>query len=242
MSIHLDIERLRFALSRNQVSNIEIQYICDDATSDINEALLSIVSNAISEALNHAINIGADDFIDDVQVLPDSNGLYQISTHSGVTDYSKDKKEMLPHLLKNAETAQDGSRYKVIPIQQKDTRVEHSMFSVLQSRQDMQDDARAALRDRAANRRAGITDVLRANLAKQASAAHIASNSLHTKSGPIEFKTASDKQDASTAWVIPEKEADMSEYIQDLNRQILDQAREAIRGIVDSYHASYVGI
>jgi len=240
MSVHLDIERLRFALSRNQVPNIEIQYICDNATGEINEALLSIVSGAVGEALDYAVNIGADGFIDDVQILPDSNGLYQISTHSGIMDYSKDKEEMLPHLLKNAKTAQDGSRYKVIPIPQKDTKVEHSMFSVLQSRQDAQDDARAALRDRVNNKRAGITDVLQANLAKQASAANTVRSTSHVKSGTVEFRTASDKQDASKAWVIPEKEADMSEYVQDLNRRILDQARDVIKSVVDSYYSSYV--
>jgi hypothetical protein len=240
MGVILDIEYLRSALVRNQIPNIEIQYICDDVTGEINEALLSIVSNAVGEALDYAVSIGADGFVDDIQILPDSNGLYQISTHSGIMDYSKDKKEMLQHLLKNAKTAQDGSRYKVIPISQKHTKVEHSMFSVLQSRQDSIDDARATLKDRANNRRAGITDVLQANLAKQVSAAHGAHSDSRVKSGTTEFRTASDKQDASTAWVIPEKEADMSEYVQDLNQLILTQAQEAIDSIIDSYYSLYV--
>jgi predicted RNA binding protein with dsRBD fold (UPF0201 family) len=240
MSVHLDLERLRFALSRNQVSNLQIQYICDEAEGEINEALLSIVSSAVSEALDHAIEIGADAFVDDIQVLPDANGFYQISTHSGNMNYSKESKEMLLHLLKNAKTSQDGHRYKVIPLSQKDTKVEQSMFSVLQARQDAMDDARAALREQAKNRRMGITEALRINVSKQATAAHTVRSSSHAKSGHVEFRTASDRQDPMKDWIIPAKEADMGDYIQDLNRKIVDQARESIKALIDSYYSSYV--
>ena len=241
MSVHLDIERLRFALSRNQVPNIEIQYICDDAEGEINETLLSIVSNAVSEAIDHALDIGADGFIDDVQILPDSNGLYQISTHSGILNYSKPEKQMLSHLLKNAKTSQDGHKYKVIPISQNDTRVEQSMFSTLQARQDAMDDSRAALREQARNRKLGITEALRVNISKQTSAARTVRSGSHAKTGAVEFRTASDRQDPLKAWVIPEKEADMSDYIQELNNKIADQAREAIKQLIDSYYSQYVG-
>jgi hypothetical protein len=238
----MDIERLRFSLSRTGLSNTEIQYICDSATGAINQVLLDIVSGAVSEAIDYALGIGADEFIDDVQVLPDSSGLYQISTHSGNLDYSKDAKEMLPLLLKNAKISQDGHRYKTIPIQKKENQVEHSMFSVLQSRQDVLDEARTALSERIASRKQQLGDALKINLSKQVSAAHTVRDAAKVKTGEVEFKTASDRQDPSTAWVIPEKNADMSDYISQLNQKILDQGRESVRNLVDYYQSQYAGV
>lgn len=241
MSLYLDLERLRQALSRSQFSNIEIQYICDNAKGEIDEAILSIVSSAVGQAIDYAIDIGADEFVNDVQIVPESNGLYQISTHSGIMNYSKDKKEMLEHLLRNAKVSKDGSRYKVIPISQKETKVQHSMFSTLQVRQDAMDESRKALRQQANLRREVMTDVLRTNLARQVSASQVVKNTLRTETGNKEFRTASDKQDPSAAWVIPKKEADMSDYIYELNQSIILQSRETIESLINYYYSSYVG-
>jgi len=241
MSVHLEVERLRLALSRENTNFTEVQHICDAATGEINEALLSIVSNAVTQALDHALSIGADAFVDDIQILPNADGLHQISTHSGVMDYSRDSKEMLPALLKNAKVSKDGHRYKVIPIQKKDARVEHSMFSMMQSQQDSMDDARVALREQAGNRKLSITAALRDDLSKQAMAARTIASTPRTKSGEVEFRTASDRQDSSSAWVIPNKEMDMTEFVQELNQSISDSAHNTIASIVDSYYSSYAG-
>lgn len=241
MSVQLDISRLRSALRSQDVSSINTQYICDDAENQINQSLLSIVSDAVSEAIDHALSIGADGFIDDVQVVADADGLYQISTHSGTLDYSKPEQHMLSSLLKNAKISKDGHRYKVIPIKQKDTQVEQSMFSMMQNRQDTMDDSRNALREAATNRKLALTEALGVNISKQVSFANTVKTNKHAKTGATEFRTATDRQDASSAWVIPEKEADMSEYIQVLNRQITDQALSAIASVMDSFYSQYVG-
>jgi hypothetical protein len=240
MSVQLEVERLRFSLSRSQLPNNDIQNICDAATKDINEVLLDIVSNAVNEAIDYALEIEANDFIDDVQVLPDADGLYRISTHSGILDYSKDSQQMLPKLLQNAKTSKDGHKYKVIPIPKKEIKVEHSMFSVLQARQDAVDTARAALREQATNRKLGIAEALRTNLSQQVAAAHTSRGSSKGSIGGVEFKTVSDKQDASKSWVIPEKSADMTDYIDGLNRRMADTARSAIEELLESYYTSYM--
>ena len=239
MSAHLHISRLRSELSLNGLSSLESQYICDEAEDRINEAVLSIVSNAVNSAIDYAVNIGANDFVEDVQIVPDSNGLYQISTHSGMLDYSKPEQQMLSKLLSNADTSADGHRYKVIPIPQKDTRVEQSMFSMLQNRQDSIDNSRAALREQAKNRKTDIGSALKESIAQQAAAVRATREAAKTKTGPVEFRTASDRQDPLKAWVIPEKEADMTDYIQDANKSIIDQSNQAISEIMDSYYSSY---
>jgi hypothetical protein len=42
--------------------------------------------------------------------------------------------------------------------------------------------------------------------------------------------------------VIPEKNADMSDYISQLNQKILDQGRESVRNLVDYYQSQYAGV
>jgi len=239
MSVHLTIERLRFSLSNIGLPNIDIQYICDAANNDINAILLDVVSNAANQAIDYAIEIGANEFVDDIQILPDANGYYSISTHSGTMDYSKQAQEMLPHLLKNAKTSKDGHRYKVIPIRKKSNQVQQSMFSALQDRQDNIDELRATLNTK--NRKTGIADALRESLSKQASAAKAARKFEGSKTGNVEFRTASDKQDPHSSWVIPEKKLDMTEYVHELNNQIANSVSNAISDIIDSYYESYIG-
>lgn len=240
MGVQLDIERLRFDLSQSGMNSQDVFRICDDVTKEINEYIANLISNAITEAIDHALNIGADDFIDDIQVLEDSNGIYQISSRTGNLDYSQDPKEMLPHLLKNADINQHGDRYKIIPIQQKSNQVEHSMFSMMQKRQDLQDDARDALRDRAMSKRAGLVETINSNLAKQAFIAKTEREARNEKSGDVEFRTASSRQDASKSWVIPAKEADMTDFIKELNMTILQQSNDGIDSIINEYYSIYM--
>lgn len=239
MSVYLELERLRFSLSNIGLPTTDIQNIYDAANGDINEVLLDIVSNAANQAIDYALEIGANEFMDDIQVLPDASGYYSISTHSGITDYSRSAQEMLPHLLKNAKTSNDGHRYKVIPIRKKDSQVQQSMFSALQARQDNIDEARMAIR--AQSRKSGIADLLNTNLSKQASIAKAAKRVDSGRTGEVEFRTASDRQDPHNSWVIPGKKIDMTEYIQELNRRIADAANSAVNDIIDSYYVLYIG-
>jgi hypothetical protein len=222
--------------------NQEIQYTCDSAIGEIHSAVSNIIDGAINSAVNHAIEIGADGFIDEIQILENSDGIYQISTHSGILDYSIEEKQMLPALLSNAKTSKDGSKYKVIPIRDKGTPTPRSSFSVSQLQQDGIDESRAALRDVAASKRLGITDTLKANLSKQAADMRAAHTNHSDRTGTLNFRTATDKQDPSTAWVIPRKEIDMTDFISDLNRQIDSDSRESTTQILNNYYYRYVGV
>ena len=242
MSASLEIQKLRLSLRQNGDMDFStIDSICDEATEAINNTVVSIVSEAVSEAIDYALSIGAKEFIDDIQVLPNSSGIYQISTHSGILDYSKDSVQNLPNLLQNAKVSESGHRYKVIPIQQKDSKVERSMFSMLQAQQDNIDEARNAIRKQAGHRKANLTEQLNDSLSRQITGAKATANIPTTRSGPIEFRTATDRQDSSSAWVIPRKEMNMEMYIQDLNRKLLTHTEHVIIRITDEYSSMYGG-
>lgn len=233
MSVYVEIDRLRSSLIYSGVDSLEAYDICDLATQDINDMLADLVSSAMDQALSHAIDIGAEEFVDDVQIVPDANGLYKISTHSGNLDYSRDKKEMLPHLLKNAEISKSGNRYKVIPLKDK-KKTANSMFTMLQAKQDIIDETRQAIREHAKNKSLGINRKLRTDLG---------SNQTTSQAHPeeVQFRTASDKQNPGVSWVIPEKDADMTAYISELNQQLAQQASQSIIDIVESYYLTHVG-
>jgi hypothetical protein len=146
---------------------------------------------------------------------------------------------MLSKLLTNANTSADGHRYKVIPIEQKENRVEQSMFSMLQNRQNAINASREILREQIGSRKLSIESAIRENIAQQASVIRVIGEVKKSKTGHKEFRTASDRQDPLKAWVIPEKEADLTDYIQDTNKSIIDQSNQVIDEIINSYYSSY---
>lgn len=238
MAIQVEIDRLRSYLTSVGYDYNAVYSICDHFTQVLNESVFDVVSGAVDEALDHAINIGADEFVNDIQVLPDANGYYSISSHSGTLDYSTKSVQMLPHLLKNAKISSDGSRHKVIPVRGK---TESSMFSMLQSKQDTIDNARTAMRNRAKERRAEITSSLQEYASQRSRAMSSISEPVEPNSGQVNFRTASDKQDPNTSWVIPGKDADMTSYIYELNSRILTMSEQAVSDVASSFYQEYGG-
>ena len=110
-----EVDRLRHTLMQEGYDLADADLICDAASDDINELMLDIAANAITEATEYAAQIGAEDFIDDIDVIP-SGGIFIVTTRSKRTDYSEPERKMLLDLIKNGENAADGSKYKVIPI------------------------------------------------------------------------------------------------------------------------------
>lgn len=237
MSIQTEVDRFRSYLTSIDYAYNDIYAICDELTIAINEGVFDIVSGAVDEALDYAISIKADEFVDDIQVLPDASGYYSISSRSGTLDYSKESQRMLPHLLKNAETGSSGNRYKVIPV--KGARVQSSMFSMLQQKQDEMDEARIAIRNKAKERKADITGSLQEYALKRTNSISSANKAVESAAGQPNFRTASDKQDPSTSWVLPEKDIDMTSYIHELNSRILTMSDQTVSDIVNSFYKEY---
>jgi len=240
MLAYRQVDDLRTYL-RSYYSLSDVQSLCDDCLHEINSLILDISSNGIKSAIDAALEMGADDFVDDVSVVQDVNGFGLISTHSGNMDYTRSEKQMLPSLLKNAKTSKDGHRYKVIPIREKPQQIAISMFEQMRIQQDANDLAKNSLRARGQERRNEVAGALQQTLELQRQAASAISlkEFSHDGGGVPEFRTASDRQDPATAWVIPEKNMDLTDTIRDINASIVSQCEQAIAETVQSYYDRY---
>lgn len=236
-----EINRLRFYLSDKQWLSHEIDSICNLAWNDINEVILDIVSNAVADATEHAESIGADEFIEEIDVVETGNS-YEIRTLSGRTDYSTERQKMLPHLIKNGKTAQDGSKYKIIPVKgEEQPRMPADTFSAMRARASAVEQVRESLqkyneelRSAKAGKMAGkFRDIMREKIQKRSTI------STQTESSEVKFRTASSKQDVNSDWVIPEKDIDMTEYLYDLNTRIEQSISSSVQLIIESYEREY---
>lgn len=237
----LEIDKLRWRLANSGWLPEEVDQICDDASSEINNIILDVVSNASAQAIDYAESVGADDFLSDIEIA--ENGPYfHIGTRSGKTDYSRSKKEMLPHLLKNAEVSKDGTRYKVIPIRDKsksEFKPSNDMFTTMKQMQRAQDAARDSLRDNNKNNRSARANFMADQFRVSMRQAMSANKSSIPEGGPVSFRTATDKQNPDVDWVIPEKDADLTQYLSDLNRRIDETIDSSIILIIESYEKEF---
>jgi hypothetical protein len=231
-----ELDRLRWDLNSKNYDSAYIDMILESAAQAINESIVDIVTTATAEAVIFAEDIGAEDFISDVDVFEDGY-IYKIGTRSGQTDFSIDRVENLPNLLKNAETAKDGTRYKVIPITDKNEKpkIGASMFESMKAQQRIQVAKKDAMlaegRDRTI-RAKSVADSVRQSLNRSMPA--------RAKEGrATSFRTATSKQDPSTQWVIPEIDRDMTQYLYDLNHRIDMDIQQAITMILSSYQREY---
>jgi len=239
-----ELNRLRSYLgSRNWVPN-EVEDIVQLATRDVNEIMLDIISNAVAEVTDYAADLGAEEFIEEMDVVEIGGG-FMISTLSGRSDYSIPERRMMSDLLKGAKIAEDGSRYKVIPIgKTSTTKQPRDIFSVMQQRDSVLQEARQSLNQQALDHRSAraqtmashFKDIINRKLQERVRLSKPSTSS--AKEQPI-FRTVSDKQDESTQWVIPAKEMDMTGYLMDMNKKIQDSIYSSVLFIVESYEKEF---
>lgn len=237
-----EINRLRSHLMMKQIDMADVDQVCDAASQDVNSAILTIVSEAMVEAAEYAAEIGADEFIDDVDVA-EIGGSYNIITRSGQTNYSQPEIKNLPNLLKNAKTAEDGSRYKVIPLDDNnEKRVGNSIFEDQRALQSKIQAARDAV---ASNLRIGqsprtnqmterFREMVKQNLPARKSFYSLDRVKQNSTQKP-RFATASSKQDPETSWVIPARDLDMTGYLMDINSRMQQDIFDTVNTIVREY-------
>lgn len=238
-----EINRLRSYLGQRNWMPNEIDGILDLASNDINEIILDIVSNAVAEATDYAMDIGAEEFIEDLDVIEVGGG-FMISTVSGKTDYSIPERKMLNNLLKNAEVSEDGNRYKVIPVGGiKKTSQSRDIFSVMRQRDSVLQEARSALNNQALNNRSARAQTMAGHfrniIANKMSERMVSKPRVTETRVKPEFRTASDKQDENTQWVIPAKEMDLTGYLMDMNKRIQDSIYSSVMFIIESYEKEF---
>lgn len=221
LSPDTEIDRLRWHLLGSRLDEVDVNFLCYEASVAINEMVSSILESTIEETIIYAESIGAYDFIEDI-AIEDIGSSYYITTMSGTTDFSTQDIHNLPNLLKNAKVAKDGSRYRSIPIRDNNSpkpQVAKSMFEQMSSLQQEQKDRRLALNDKV-------------QAVKQAVATS-RKNRYNDKSVDVHFRAATSKQNPQTQWVIPSKDLDMTQYLQQTNMQLSKSIDEAIISVID---------
>lgn len=225
-----------------QVNFNDVDTVCDAASQDVNEAILTIVSEAMVEAAEYAAEIGADEFIDDVDVA-EIGGSYNIITRSGQTNYSQPEIKNLPNLLRNGKTAADGSKYKVIPIGSSNSRkMGNSIFEdqqALQSKiQAARDSLRNDLRVGQSPQANAMTERFREMIRKRMPARESFFKLDRVKQNSTvepRFVTASSKQDPETSWVVPARDLDMTGYLMDINSRVQQDIYDTVTAIINEY-------
>jgi hypothetical protein len=203
-----------------------IDRMCDLAAIEIDGIIASIIEEGVAEVMDHASALGLDDFDSEIKVVSMDNDVY-ITTHSGILNFSTPQKEMLPSLLKSAEISPTtGNKNKKIPIQKKRKRKVRSLMDALKNRAE----------EKGLNYSGPHTSPESNASSSIANAVNNFKNqTVEEKEGPVEFRTASSKQDPNRSWVIPPKEADMTLIIESVNRRISMEIDQAISDTINRY-------
>jgi len=209
-------------LSSLGLSPSEVQEYTDNASQEIHENLVDLVSNAVKESEMSADEMSADDFLKEIE-LDSSSGYVQIGTSSGKLDFSEPPYPMLPWLLKNPKVAKDGTLYKVIPIG----------ASSGDQRSATVKDIDAAIKRLTGSSKA--SDMA----SSMASAFGMGGAVTKYKESEIKpakaFRVASSKQDSSTDWVKPATNKDMTATVMSINARLRSDIDNLVDQVVNKY-------
>lgn len=220
------LSSLRHHLRSLDIDPEVIDSVIDEATEEIRSVMQEIVERAVNEAEEYGSSIGAEEFLSQIK-LDASSGYIQISTDSGLTDFSKPAYPMLPWLLNKSKISKDGSRYRVVPVggvssNPKPTPPAKDIASGLQAM---------------SAENAPVTSMAE----RMAEAFGLgASSSITERQQPIsaerpEFRTASSKQDAARQWVVPPRSLDMTGTLMTLNATIRSEIDAECDKILNKY-------
>jgi hypothetical protein len=187
----------------------------DDYTADaiVEKAKRDIddfIYKKMQQAISAAVDVGANKgSADFINEIRPSEDAFELETESGRTDFSLPPYPNLNNLLKNPKVANDGSLYKVIPVGAPSTR---------QMSKSIFDAARSM-------------DVERKEQA--------AAQTRTPKSTKTVFRVASSKQDSTQKWVLPAKEMDFTDDLNQINAELRDTIEAKVMEIINSYKGAY---
>lgn len=210
INIFFEIDRLRTSLEAKNVDTRTINSIAAKARNEI----ISLIEREGEQSIQEAVEIGVDarsvDFINELRL----DMVHQeVTTDSGLLDFSTPPKPMLPFLLNNAKVTKDGSGlYKVIPIGKHDT-------------------GRPPISN-------SIHDAQRRITAERAEQAKARQKQIAPKDSQV-FRTATSKQNPGTDWVLPAQKKDFTEAVQEINNRLHARIEGQVRDIIDGYIDMY---
>lgn len=236
-----EIERLRQSLRFKNYSEVVIDSICDDVSSEINDLTTDILASAMSEVVAAGQSV---DFIEDIRSIR-SGSSFSIVTQSGKTDYSEAPFPMLPKMLQNAKVAKDGTLYKVIPIKKKTSAPGRTAVFSDQALIDIENARKMAKADKTnQNRGSSSPDAMRGM--DTMSAMQVISKSRQKFEAPskasvqqVDFRTATSKQDANSQWMHPGKKENMGPVLRNINANLHDAIDTAILDVIRRHEGEY---
>lgn len=213
VNIHLELFYLKNYFLSKGLDDQSADALVSDAEADIGEALRERLDNALDKAVSLGIQKDSSEFINDLVKIDDQ---FLISTSSGSTDFSDPPFPMLDRLLSNnAKPMKDGSGvYKVIPVG-------------------------APSKNPKKNIHTNIFDAQKALMAERHQKSSQDYNSIAPKNSKTNFRTATSKQNRDTQWVLPAKEKDFNQELNDINAELSESRDDIVLGIIKNYMEKY---
>lgn len=242
----MELDNLRMRLLIRSENPKVVEEIMANAEREVSEVISDEVQSSLQRAIEAGAEVKSDDFVTELRAMMIGHS-FQITTDSGRMDFSEPPFPMLPRLLKNAKTAKDGSRYKVIPIKKKAQPVSKEAEGNKTAMEAMKalDEARRKTAQGAQARkhgeRLGSLGIL--EQASQLSSFYkynaprekTEERPVQTPGTTVDFKTVSSKQDPATQWVHPGRKIDMGETLRLINFELEQRISERVMEVIRKY-------
>lgn len=240
MDANLELQKLKQRLLAAGYETEEVTAICSSVATEVGTQIADAVAQALSQAESAGAALGAQDFVAELGAVSVGDH-FLVTTDSGQTDWSEPPFPMLPHLLKNAKTAKDGSRYQRIPIANKSVSTGTSSYDAIKDRQGQLDEAKAKLNESLSASTNNTTDMTAP--AQSYVEAYKASRApkrdkeykRRAPGGTAEIRTASSKQNPDSQWVRPGKDFNMTTTLADINANLQSTINEIIEQAISRY-------
>jgi hypothetical protein len=196
--------------------------IVEQFEAELNNGIADIVGSAISAVNSYLEIFGIKDAVEELKTHAIGDYI-QIDFESGRTDFSTDSWQMLPNLLRNPKISKDGNLYKVIPV-----------GSIKGKKLDVTKDINSGI-EAMRNSKGSLEDAAQRMSAHFNMSARVAKEQRFESSRPVQFATASSKQDPSTSWVYPAKDMDVTYIVEERNYEIRMATDELVDSTIDKY-------
>jgi hypothetical protein len=209
----LEIERLKATLKSRGLSDETVELIAKKAEAQIAKELSAQIDSAMEVAIQSGVQKDSADFINELRPRPDA---FILDTMSGITDFSDPPFPMLDRLLAHgAKPLSDGSGvYKVIPVGTPSNKPKKEIY-------------------------ANIFDAQKAISAERYATALSQYNKVIPKGSKVQFRTATSKQNRNTQWVLPAKEKDFTEELQEINNMLRNSHDDIILKVIREFEESF---
>lgn len=220
----LEVARLRSVAMDSGIDYSTAYQISEEASSIIDEALDNLIQSSIQDAINYAEDMGAKEFAEDF-IIVEVGGSKRIESRSGSFIYSNPEIKNLHNLVRNGEISKDGNKYKKIPVGKPSIR---SSLDQMRAQQNIQSETRRAmLSDTMGKRLNSVSSTMGERIRQRMATIK--------EDEPVEIKTASSKQDPNESWIIPAREIDLTDYMNNINRELEVATESVIIDIVESF-------